>query len=151
MKYKVIVYGIGAEFAKLYNILKYLEITDQIEIVALTAKDIPQYKSIDGYKIINKNSIKNIEHDYIVIMSTKYFHDIRLELIADNLQEEKIIPCSILSIPNLRFDDYIKIKNRNISIISNNCWGGIVYNTLGMKCRSPFKNLFLNDNDYIKI
>lgn len=35
--------------------------------------------------------------------------------------------------------------------MSNNCWGGTIYNTLGMECLSPFKNLYLEDGDYIKL
>ena len=56
MKYKIIVYGLGAEFTKLYNSLKYLEVTQQIEIVALTAKNIPNL-CLDKYFALKKRNI----------------------------------------------------------------------------------------------
>lgn len=139
------------EQTKLYNSLKYLEVTQQIEIVALTAKNIPNYKKLDNYKIINRNMINNENFDYILVMSLKYFIEIRSELIGVGIMEDRIISCNILHIPNLCLDKYFAFKKRNISIISNDCWGGIVYNTLGLKCTSPFKNLFLKDEHYLKL
>lgn len=43
------------------------------------------------------------------------------------------------------------MKDSNISIISNNCWGGIICRTLGIECRSPFKNLAIQEADYLKL
>ena len=43
----------------------------------------------------------------------------------------------------------IGLKNKSFSIISNNCWGGIVYDIFGLQYRSPtigcyffLKNIF---------
>lgn len=43
-----------------------------------------------------------------------------------------------------------KYKNGDISIISMNCIGAIIYNDLGLKFNSPMVNLFLYMPDYIK-
>jgi len=43
-----------------------------------------------------------------------------------------------------------KIKNRNFSIISNNCWGGGVYEELGLPYLTPTIGLFLHGPCYIK-
>lgn len=42
-------------------------------------------------------------------------------------------------------------QGKEISIISNNCWGGITYHYLGIENKSPFINLAIDDEDYIKI
>ncbi len=42
------------------------------------------------------------------------------------------------------------LRNRNFSIISNNCWGGIVYQKYGLPYTSPTVGLFIFEDDYIK-
>lgn len=54
-------------------------------------------------------------------------------------------------IPDFDLDKYLKLVESHISIIANNCWGGLVYHSLGMRFRSPFINMFLLDDDYIKL
>ncbi len=43
------------------------------------------------------------------------------------------------------------IKNKNISIISNNCWGGFMYQSCGLKYNSPFIGLYMYAPEYIKL
>lgn len=43
-----------------------------------------------------------------------------------------------------------KLKNTDFTIISNNCWGGFVYQKYGLKYQSPTIGLFFIGNDYIK-
>ena len=46
---------------------------------------------------------------------------------------------------------YRKIfQNKDISIISMNCTGGILYHDLGLQFRSPTVNLFMRAEDFIK-
>lgn len=42
------------------------------------------------------------------------------------------------------------LKNFNFSIISNNCWGGVVYRKLGIKYSTPTCGLFFFSDDYLK-
>lgn len=39
--------------------------------------------------------------------------------------------------------NYLFIKNKNVSIISNNCWGGFMYQEHRLRYNSPFIGLFL--------
>lgn len=43
-----------------------------------------------------------------------------------------------------------KLKYRDFTIISNNCWGGLVYQYFGLPYNSPTVGLFIMDDDYIK-
>ena len=40
------------------------------------------------------------------------------------------------------------LQNTNFSIISNNCWGGYVYQEQNLPYQSPFVGLFLYAKDY---
>lgn len=44
----------------------------------------------------------------------------------------------------------IKLKNRNFTIISNNCWGGLISQKYGLPYRSPTCGLLILGDDYIK-
>lgn len=44
----------------------------------------------------------------------------------------------------------IGLKNYDFTIISNNCWGGVVYDILGLRYHSPTIGCFFYSKDYIK-
>ena len=56
----------------------------------------------------------------------------------------RIYKMSVGRINNLR------VKNKNITIISNNCWGGIFYRNNNLEYLSPTLGLFFMADDYIK-
>jgi len=151
MKFNIILWGIGAIYNKYVNTLKYLEYKNEIEIVAITSRDYSFINKIDGYTLIDKKKIGDIYFDYIIIMSKKGEKEIINEALDLGVPREKILTYKILDIPCFNFYEYIELKNSRISIISDNCWGGIAYSTLGLECLSPFKNLFITESEYIKM
>lgn len=57
----------------------------------------------------------------------------------------------------IKYDRYKECKKRrkqlkftDFTIISNNCWGGLVYQYFGLQYTSPTIGLFMMDDDYIK-
>ncbi len=44
----------------------------------------------------------------------------------------------------------IKLKNKDFSILSNNCWGGVVYDRYSMEYLTPTIGLWIPPADYIK-
>ena len=42
------------------------------------------------------------------------------------------------------------LKNKNFTIISNNCWGGYIYRLFNLPYQSPTIGLFIMPNDYLK-
>ena len=151
MKYKIVIYGIGEQYNKNFNTIKYFELLEQFSVVGVTAKWTPDSTSLDGYNIIKLTELHTVQYDFIIVMSDIYFDEIVRELTDRGIERSKIISYRVLQIPNLDFNAYIDFKNSKVSIISNNCWGGVICRTLGIECLSPFKNLSLEDNDYIKL
>lgn len=45
----------------------------------------------------------------------------------------------------------VGLKNREFTIISNNCWGGFVYQRYDLVYRTPFIGLFVFAPDYIRL
>lgn len=43
------------------------------------------------------------------------------------------------------------IKNKSISVVSNNCWGGFMYQSCKLEYQSPFIGLFILPPCYIEL
>ncbi|MCF8002344.1 MAG: DUF1919 domain-containing protein [Halanaerobiales bacterium] len=43
-----------------------------------------------------------------------------------------------------------KLNNKNFTIISNNCWGGVCYEYFGLRKASPTIGMYIFSHDYIK-
>lgn len=44
-----------------------------------------------------------------------------------------------------------RIKNKEITIISQNCVGGVLYSLIGQQFLSPTINMFIEDNNFVKL
>jgi len=103
-----------------------------------------------GYEYIQPEYIKDMEFDYIVTTSNiEFIRDLHT-LGKLGIDKKKVINGSVFAIENFDFNKYIRIKKSNITILSNNGWGGIVYKRLGLKYNSPFINCFQEEKDFIK-
>ncbi len=43
-----------------------------------------------------------------------------------------------------------RLKNKNFTVLSNNCVGGVILHELGERFNSPTVNLFFKAEDYLK-
>lgn len=152
MTYKAVIWGIGKIYNRMVNALNYFRLKGQLEVLALTAHELPPYQEIDGYDLIQKEKIQDLEYDLLIVMNERNFDEIVEEAVhICNVPREKSVPYWVFEIPGLDLDRYMDLRKSRISIISNNCWGGLAYRTLGLEALSPFKNLFLEDADYIEL
>lgn len=152
MKIRLLIWGIGKIYNSTMNLLRSYIDSNQIEIVGITAQNLPCFKTIDGFNLLGINELRDIEYDYLMVMSEVYYKEIVEEAVLRvGVPRYKIVSYHILEIPNFNFIKFDLIRKSNISIVSNNCWGGILYKTLGLECRSPFKNVSFSSNDYIKV
>lgn len=53
--------------------------------------------------------------------------------------------------PIIRKDDRERLVNKDFTIISDNCWGGQIYQELNIPYNTPFVGLFIFSPDYIKL
>lgn len=149
--YKIVLWGIGKIYNSHITILKMWESLDEIEVVAVTANELPNIHTIDGWAVASKEELSNIEFDYILVMNEVYQSAIIEDIVRLGIERKCILPYRIMDIPYFKWDKYIGLLESNLSIITNNCWGGLVCHTLGMECRSPFKNLALSADDLLNL
>jgi len=153
LKDKVLIWGTGLDYGRFLNQLKALELQEVLEVVGVTDSSgfRERVTKVDGWHFYSVSEIKEIPWDYCVVMSEKYFWDIYSHLAELGISSDRIIPCRVFAIPYFEWVQYIEIRNLKMSIISNNCWGGILSRTLGLEHRSPFKNLAVSASGLIRM
>lgn len=148
---RLLIWGLGKDYNRHLNALKYWENQQEVEIIGVTDKDIPELSEIDGWRIYETGGVPKEIVDYYLVMSEKYFFDISNDIVALGVERRAILQSKILDIPYFNWEQYLEIKKSNLSIICNNCAGGILYNTLGLECISPCKNLAIPDDSFLKL
>ena len=68
--------------------------------------------------------------------------------IFEKLRKMKILRKIILPIKSIKYR--IKVGELDYSIISNNCWGGMIFSNLHKKYNSPTVGLYFFSDEYIK-
>lgn len=147
---RILLWGLGVGYNVNINSIKYQELLGNIRVVGVTDTN-NIYPCLDGYPFIAVEEIEDLKVDYIVITAEKYFDEIYEVICELGHDREKVLPAFIFRIPNFDFNAYAKLLESKISIIAQTCWGGYTYHGLGMKFRSPFINLSIADEDYIKL
>lgn len=148
--YKCVVWGTALDYEMYFSALKYQELLGYIEVVGVTS-NLPIYERLDGYRFISKTQLLNVEFDLLIIASVEKFSEIRQEATSLGIEVEKIMNIKVFALPEFLIDKYKSLKHSNITLFSNNCWGGITYNRLGLEFLSPFINMFVSAPDYLKI
>ncbi len=148
--FRFLIWGLGSIYNRLLNTIRFYEQQGTIEIAGIVARDRYQFAYLDGYPVYDLSAIKGLEYDYIVVMSEKSYKQIVNCGEELGVRSSLFVSSRMFEIPNLNVERYLLLREKNISVISNNCWGGIACRALGLECRGPFRNLFLRDEDYLR-
>ena len=70
---------------------------------------------------------------------------------ALGISPDRVIPGRVLLLPDFQMEEYLRLRQQGITFVSDNCWGGLMYHTLGMEFTSPFINLMIRRGDYEKL
>lgn len=150
--HRIAVWGVGSVYNRYFNALKLQEIQGKIRGGGIYTGREGLYERLDGYRYVPPERLAMEEIDYIVVASERYFGEIVEEAESLGFDRERILPIKIFAIPYFDFGEYVKLLHSQITIFSNFCWGGLAYNVLGMKFRTPLINMFFgSDEDYLKL
>ena len=115
-----------------------------------------QGKTHYGKRIYSIEEIKNLDYEQIIICSIA-FKEIKEQLIQKGIEKYKITNSIwYFSFSNIKEflllkKEQKKLKNKNISIVSNYCWGLHIYRFLGLQYQSPFIGTFFTHEDFKKL
>ena len=148
---KCIIWGLGKDYEKIINQLKFEIFKGNIEITALVSKEDSSWcQRRDGYLLLPKDKLIDIDFDYLIITSNRFFCEIKKEILLLGIPENKIINGQVLNLPLFDWNRYISLIKNPITILSNNCWGGLIYSKLFLPFSSPLINLYIPSNSFLK-
>lgn len=149
---KCILWGSGADYQNVFNLLEFEMIKQNINIVGIVSKKQDRVSvSIDGFPFIEREELNGFEFDYIIVISRKKYGEIRTEIINLGISEKKIINAEVLFIPCFDFGRYFNLIENPITVLSDDCWGGILLHYLHLEFCTPTVNTRFDDKrDYIK-
>lgn len=149
--YNILIWGTGYEYNNYFNNIRLLELKGQISVVGITSNDKEINTFIDNYPFVHKENIKSLNFDYCIVAMRGNIPHIINEAESLGIEKSKLIPIRALSIPNIDFNEYIKLKKSDLTIFSRNCWAGLCYHRLGLEYLSPTINMWEKEDDFNKL
>lgn len=149
----VIIWGNQEQYDLFINQIKAEELKGNICVKGIVSQDNNLGRKIDGYEIIDKKVLCTwgVKIDCVLVTSVQFhFYTAKEEILSIN-PHVKVINARVLNIPLFDFKRYWELLESRVSIISNNCWGGLTYNSIYMEFLSPFINLTISPLNYIKL
>lgn len=147
--WKCVIWGSGEDYHECANQIQYEICKSNLSVEAIVTKNIIG-KSLDGFPLVSSKKLTDIKFDYLLVLSSKYFKEIHLEAIQMGIAEDVIINGRVLKIPFFDFNRYVNLLRNPITIFSDDCWGGCVCHFLYLKFNTPFINLAVPNESYIR-
>lgn len=149
--YNIAIIYMGESYEQHLNMIKLQELLGKITVIGIGCQDV-RTKYIDGYPIYSVEEVLGMQYDYLLIGGQKEnFAQIKQLLVQIGVDKSKVFSLEIFSLPLFDFERYVQVAEKNISIISNHCWGGYTYHSLRAEFLSPFINMFITQDDYINL
>ena len=149
---KVLLWGCKIHYSRCIDRLRSLEADGIISIIGITGNEIPPWSKQDGYPVMEIESAMIEEYDLIILfMAYKNEREvIQFCFSSYGITRDRIIAGRLLEMPGFDFVRYLRLRREGLSIFSNGCWSGFLCHTLNIEHRSPTKNLYFTDPDYIQ-
>lgn len=149
MNCNAIIWGIGSTFSTYRNAIYHEVECGRLTIIGYTGSN-SIYKSIDGYPFIEKDELIGLDFDIIIVAAQdKVLPDIYHEAEALQIERSKFVRASVFSIPDFDMEKYMQLRKNRVSIISWNCFGGVLYHFLDLPFSSPTINLFFDLPEFL--
>ena len=150
--YRIVIWGAGYEYATVGNTILSIVQKGQAEVLGIMAGTLPQHGTLDGFPILPKDALRSLEFDYLLCCIKGDAVDALQSIVRTyGVPREKIIRSYVLHQPGFDFGRYMRLRESNITIVSDTCWGGFLYKRLDLRCLSPFWNIHIRDAGYLRI
>lgn len=147
--YKVALWGLGGG----YDFFTSLHGHELVDVIAVADGGLTcMGGTVDGIPLVVPNELLEIPFDYLIVsvLSDLIYKEIVQQAQEIGIKREVILPLRIFQIPFFNFDDYIKIKESNLSIVSDYCFAGFLYHKFGLRFTSPTINMFADNENYFR-
>ena len=148
---KVLLWCCMDEYDAYIERLRWLEAEGSISIVGITGRVIPSWRRLDGYPVIKAE--RAIHKDYELIIILTFMHEkeeIESCIKYSRAPRDRIIPGRLLYLYGFDLKRYLRLRKEGLSTFANFCWSGFLCKSLAIEHRSPTKNLFFIDPEYLR-
>jgi len=150
--YRIVIWGGGFEYSTVANAVFDLVAKGQGEVIGIMADSLPAEGTVDGFPILPKSALPTLDYDILLCCIQSVKNDVVSEICKEySVPREKLMRSVVMHQAHFDFGRYMRLRTGGLSIISNNCWGGYMYRRLDLRCLSPFRNLYLDDEDFLPL
>lgn len=101
---KCVIWSGGDSYEAIINQIKFEELKGNLNCAAILSKSMARFiKRRDGYAIIGKEDLNNIEFDYLIIAAKDYYKEILAEAVAMGYSPRKNNQLPCIANSELRF------------------------------------------------
>ncbi len=101
--------------------------------------------------LVDRKSVAALDYDIVIVGGNNVvMPDILKRAKRLNVDEEKIVLDRTTCVPGFTLEKYQRLRRSNLTILSQNCWGGFVYHLFGLPFLSPIVNMFMSEFDFLK-
>lgn len=149
--YRTIIWHSGRLLDNFINSIKLYENRGKIKILGI-AHMFTAFENCYGYPSLQVSDFSDLKPEVIIVMEEGKAYKQAVDAINQLYPGNSwmILPYKAFSLQNLNITKYNNLLTNPVTILANNCWGGITYNRLGLEFHSPLINMFLKDEDYLK-
>lgn len=148
---KIVIWGNLMEYEAFIRSLEPEILKGTMEIIGFVPVGNVGFKSWDGVKVYSIEELPALGYDYIVDMNQNERETINRIIELLRLDASKIIPVKVFHLPGFDFNEYLSLKESKLSIIASHCWGGMVSHYLGLPFYSPFINMYVEPDGFLKL
>ena len=122
-----------------------------VDIIGITATQKISVNNLP-FMPLNEISLNGGGYDIILVAGAKNIGIAEVVKFAKQikLDTDKLLGDWIVCIPGFTLEKYRKLQRSQISIFVRDCFGGLISHTLGLPFFTPFVNMFINPNEYLR-
>ena len=146
---KVLIWGIGSFYDQ--YLTKWIT-NAPVRVVAYVSNEVlGNIHWFDNKPVISPQEISEFEFDFIIVASNAW-KEIKFEAVEKlHISPDKLINGKTIANPCFCWDRYMRIRESKITLITEACYGGYIYNQLSLPFFSPFINTRIEQGEYIRL
>ena len=123
---KCVVFADDMEYESIINQLLYEMNKGNMELCAIVCNEGDKYcSSRDGFPLIYLNEVDSSGFDWFIIADEQKYAQIKRNAMKQGVSEKKIINGKVFKLPLFDFRRYIQLLRCPVTILSDDCWGGM--------------------------
>lgn len=149
--HNIVIIQLGKLYEKYRQAIALEELKGNVKVNAIGVPN-PYLSSVDGWPMMSIQEAIQTDFDYLILsQSLQETMQTAQPFVKMGVHPDKILSIEVFGAICFNFPEYVRLCQNRVSIIAGNCWGGFTSHALKLPFLSPFVNLFLLDEDYLKL